>query len=56
MTYYKIRYSATVYGEEAGSEEQLEEDIESSFEEVLYQIFHGDAYNVECEVKRRLGE
>lgn len=54
MSYYRIRYTATVYtGEEVAGEEQLEEDIEASFDDVLYQIFHGDAYNANCEVERR---
>lgn len=58
MTYYKVRYIATVYtNEKVADEEQLEEDIEESFDDVLYQIFHGDAYNTICEVeKRRSGE
>ena len=51
---YRIRYTATVYtNENAADTEQLEEDIEASFDDVLYQIFHGDAYNSMCEVERR---
>ena len=54
MSYYRIRYSATVYtNEEVADEEQLEADLELSIESLLYDLFHGDAYNVNCEVERR---
>ena len=58
MSYYKIRYTATVYtrGNVANDEEELEDIIEMSFEDVLYQVFNGDAYNTTCEVERRRGE
>lgn len=55
MSYYRVRYTATVYTEEEfEDEEQLEEEIEESFDDVLYQFFNGDAYNVDCEVERRM--
>ena len=51
---YHIRYTATVYtNENMANEEQLEEDIEASFDDVLYQIFHNDAYNSVCEIRGR---
>ena len=51
---YHIRYTATVYtSENITNEEQLEEDIEASFDDVLYQILHGDAYNSVCEIRGR---
>ena len=52
MSYSRIRYTATVYtNEKVADKEQLEEDIEASFDDVLYQIFHGDAYNSVCEIQ-----
>ena len=55
MSYYRIRYTATVYAsEEVADEEQLENDIEMSFDDVMYQILGGDAYNANCEVERRI--
>ena len=54
MTYYRIRYEATVYtSEEVADEAQLEDDIEESFDDVAYQIFHNYTYNVCCEVEKR---
>ena len=57
MSYYRIKYTATVYtNEKVADVEQLEEDIEASFDDVLYQIFHGDAYNSMCEVMKKARE
>ncbi len=58
MSYYRIRYSATVYtrGVVTEDEQELEDIIESSVEDVLYQIFGGDVYNTSCEVEERVEE
>jgi len=55
MSYYKITYTATVYtrSDVGNDEEELEDIIETSFEDVLYQVFDGDTYNVNCEVEER---
>lgn len=58
MSYYRIRYSATVYTRKAVTEDEqeLEDMIESTVEGILYEIFGGDVYNTSCEVEERVEE
>lgn len=57
MSYYRIRFRTTVYtNEKVADEEQLEADLELSIESLIYDLFHGEAYNTDCEVERRMIE